>query len=196
MHGLSNTQYCTRGKEICRVFPTYACPADSSKPPHRTGAQQRPPRAWAGGRLATTEWGGRGGRATHRQEGDTSRCTCRSPALWRSTPPPHRRSDCLRTPAQAPTPFSSGTGPLARLQTLSRDGASAGCPIMHWAILIRARCPITLSPVSLSRKTVYISTHSVHTGNYWKTQQLTHVRYTNWSGIYGTRGEAFPELCQ
>ena len=159
MHGLSNTQYCTRGKEICRLFPTYACPADSSKPPHRTGAQQRPPRAWAGGRPAATEWGGRGGRATHRQDRESSRRTCRSPALRRSTPPPHRRSDCLRPPAQAPTPFSSGTGPLASLQTLSRDGASAGCPIMHWAILIRARCPITLSPVSLSRKTVYISTH-------------------------------------
>jgi len=97
-------------------------------------------------------------RAAHSQDRETSRRTCRSrvPPGW--TPLPQYRSDCLRPP-HSPNPFSSGTGPPASLQTLSRDGASAGCPIMHWAILIRARCPRTLSPVSLSRKTVYISTH-------------------------------------
>ena len=174
--------------QCCAVNRLY--PSTDSPTPHRCIAEAAHNLGSWGAGGAMQRW-----RAAHRRERVASRRTCRSRVPPGSTQLRQYRSDCLRIPTQ-PHPLSSGTGPLARLQPLSRDGASAGCPIMHWAILIRARCPITLSPVSLSRKTVYISTHAVHTGNYWKTQQLTHVRYTNWSGIYGTRGEAFPELCQ
>ena len=152
--------------------------------PGQAGGRQRPSGEAEGGEPRTAKKESRhGALAAPQPSGDRPRPRI---ADLIACAPPHR----------PPTPFSSGTGPLASVQPLSRYGASAGCPIMHWAILIRARCPITLSPVSLSLKTVYISTHSVHSGSYWKTQQLTHVRYTNWSGIYGTRGEAFPELCQ
>ena len=138
--------------QCCAVNRLY--PSTDSPTPHRCIAEAAHNLGSWGAGGAMQRW-----RAAHGRDRVASRRTCRSrvPPGW--TPLPQCRSDCLRTPAQAPTPLSSGTGPPARLQTLSRDGASAGCPIMHWAILIRARCPITLSPVSLSRKTVYISTH-------------------------------------